>query len=204
MLSILLKQLDNVFTGASDSRNTNEKASVTRHEKIVEHLYKKYADDIFHFALTLTDYATAQDLSHKLWLKLLEHPEKFKQQKNFKAYMFSSVRNSIFDEYKRSNKLSDLTTVNNTEINNDGPIYGEKHPPVHASDLDNKCIADEFNDALTQLPFYQREAFCLQQEGFTVNDISSITNTPPETIKTRLRYAKQRLQHLLEEYHVGE
>ena len=55
----------------------------------------------------------------------------------------------------------------------------------------------QFNAALAQLPFLQREAFIFQQEGFTVMEISVLTNDSFETIKSRLRYARNNLSHLL-------
>ena len=54
-----------------------------------------------------------------------------------------------------------------------------------------------FNQALSELPFEQREALCLQQEGFSIAEISDITHAQHETIKSRLRYAKQKLHQVL-------
>ena len=48
-----------------------------------------------------------------------------------------------------------------------------------------------------QLSFVQREALSLQQEGFSLEDIQQITQSNHETVKTRLRYAKQNLKTLL-------
>jgi RNA polymerase sigma-70 factor (ECF subfamily) len=55
----------------------------------------------------------------------------------------------------------------------------------------------QFDQAIIQLPFYQREAFIFQQEGFTLMDISQLTNESFETVKSRLRYARNNLQKLL-------
>ncbi|MFT5670097.1 MAG: RNA polymerase sigma-70 factor (ECF subfamily) [Glaciecola sp.] len=49
------------------------------------------------------------------------------------------------------------------------------------------------------LSFEQREDFCLQQEGFSLTDITIMTHCKQETIKTRLRYAKTKLKALLEQ-----
>jgi DNA-directed RNA polymerase specialized sigma24 family protein len=54
-----------------------------------------------------------------------------------------------------------------------------------------------FDYALLSLPFEQREAFCLQQEGFSLQDIASITHCPLETVKSRLRYAKDNIRKVL-------
>ena len=51
------------------------------------------------------------------------------------------------------------------------------------------------------LSFVQREALTLQQEGFSLEDIVAITQSNPETIKTRLRYARQNLKQQLGGHH---
>ena len=60
-------------------------------------------------------------------------------------------------------------------------------------------ILGVFDKALMSLPFVQREAFCLQQEGFSLKEIAQITHCEHETIKSRLRYAKATLQVLLKD-----
>jgi RNA polymerase sigma-70 factor (ECF subfamily) len=65
-------------------------------------------------------------------------------------------------------------------------------PLEHNEDMNIK-----FRQILEQLPFVQREAFVLQQEGFSIAQIADITQQKIETIKTRLRYAKlQFKQHI--------
>ena len=55
-----------------------------------------------------------------------------------------------------------------------------------------------FNQAGTLLPFHQREAFIFQQEGVSVLQIAELTQQSFETIKSRLRYARQNLKNFLE------
>ena len=49
------------------------------------------------------------------------------------------------------------------------------------------------------LPLPQREAFLLKAEGgLSLEDIALATGVPRETVKSRLRYAQQRLREALE------
>ncbi len=57
-----------------------------------------------------------------------------------------------------------------------------------------------FDYALLSLSFEQREVFCLQQEGFSLQDIASITHCPLETVKSRLRYAKDNIRKVLKKH----
>ena len=55
--------------------------------------------------------------------------------------------------------------------------------------------------ALQRLPGEQREAFVLQAEGgLSVQEIAVICGTTFETAKSRLRYAREKLRVLLQEY----
>jgi RNA polymerase sigma-70 factor (ECF subfamily) len=56
-----------------------------------------------------------------------------------------------------------------------------------------------FNQAITLLPFHQREAFIFQQEGFSVLQIAELTDESFETIKSRLRYARAQIKNFLEQ-----
>ncbi|MCB2031684.1 MAG: RNA polymerase subunit sigma-24, partial [Rhodoferax sp.] len=51
------------------------------------------------------------------------------------------------------------------------------------------------------LPVEQRDAFLLQAEaGMSVQEIAATTQVTFETAKSRLRYARQTLRRLLQEY----
>ena len=55
--------------------------------------------------------------------------------------------------------------------------------------------------AVEQLPPAQRDAFLLQAEGdMSVEDIASACGISFETAKSRLRYARNRLRQLLEDF----
>ncbi|MFZ3205651.1 MAG: sigma-70 family RNA polymerase sigma factor, partial [Pseudomonas sp.] len=52
--------------------------------------------------------------------------------------------------------------------------------------------------ALDDLPAEQREVFLLRAHGdLELHEIAELTRTPAETVKSRLRYALQKLRRLL-------
>ena len=52
--------------------------------------------------------------------------------------------------------------------------------------------------ALADLPAEQREVFLLRAHGdLELHEIAELTRTPAETVKSRLRYALQKLRRLL-------
>lgn len=158
-------------------------------KKALEALYQKFANDIYHFLLTLSDENLAQDIAQKTWLKVIENPHSYNRLGSVKAWLFTIARNMLIDEFRKTNRLVNLGHSNETiesqqqfDTNNSASISS-------ASDID-----DAFNQALMTLNFEQREAFCLQQEGFSLHDIAHMTDCKQETIKTRIRYAKSKLK----------
>ena len=100
----------------------------------------------------------------------------------FKAWLFTIARRLLVDEIRRMSKLQYSEQIE---------VITEK-----AVQYDNQPV-ELFNNALSSLPFEQREAYCLQQEGFSLKDIEVITGTKLETIKSRLRYARKTLMEAL-------
>ena len=76
----------------------------------------------------------------------------------------------------------------------------EQLPDPAAKPLQQLLKAEQLADldqAIQRLPAVQREALLLQLEDFSLAQISEITGAGAETVKTRLRYARQQLQYWL-------
>jgi RNA polymerase sigma factor (sigma-70 family) len=169
-----------------DSESMMADYVMRKNKKALEVLYDRYADDLYHYLLTMSEPALAQDIVQLTWLKLVEKPTRYQHASSVRAFLFTIARNALIDEFRKTNRLSVLSEnedaaglVNNNAIEE---------------------LQDAFNSALENLSFDQKESFCLQQEGFSLAEIASITGRNQETIKTRLRYAKQKLKQTLEAY----
>ncbi|MFC3123362.1 sigma-70 family RNA polymerase sigma factor [Agaribacter flavus] len=114
--------------------------------------------------------------------------------------MYTSARNACIDEYKKHKKLSFISDIEYSEEQHQCEV--NQLAQNQNIDADSTSLREAFDIALNSLPFYQKEAFCLQQEGFSIEDIAEITQTNKETCKTRLRYAREKLQAQMEAYHV--
>lgn len=155
-------------------------------KKAIIALYNTFADDMYHYLLTMSDPTLAQDIVQKTWLKVIEKPHSYHTLGSVKAWLFTMARNALIDEFRKTKRWVELENQHE-ELSSDITIL---------SHTDN--IQSQFDEALMALPFAQREAFCLQHEGFSLSDIATMTNNKQETIKTRLRYAKTKLKELLE------
>ena len=101
--------------------------------------------------------------------------------------MFKIGRTSLIDEYRKQSRWQSLQ--------DESQITCESQELSLLFEVDK---VEAFNRALGSIPFLQREALVLQQEGFRLREISLITDCEIETVKTRIRYAKLQLKTLLQ------
>lgn len=159
--------------------------------RYLQQLIGLFGDDLYYYLLRQTDSALAEDISQLCWLKVIEQHRQFNGQSSFKTWLFSIARHALLDELRRQRRwqfdaLQDELVADVTDIT-------EREQ--------QRYQAQQFNAQLALLPFLQREALVLQLQGFSLQDIGQITAQSTETIKSRLRYARQTLQAFMGEQH---
>ncbi|MBD0412818.1 sigma-70 family RNA polymerase sigma factor [Pseudoalteromonas sp. EKP108] len=168
--------------------------------RYLEQLIALYSNDLYHYLVTQSNTHLAYDVSQQTWLKVIEKRNLYQAQTTPKAWLFKLARNTLIDEYRRQQHFVELDENTHLAAQND-----KSENDLTSGDLTSKdshigssnISYEAFYAALKQLSFVQREAITLQQEGFSLADIELITQSSLETIKTRLRYAKQNLKRLL-------
>ncbi|KPH64562.1 RNA polymerase sigma factor [Pseudoalteromonas porphyrae] len=140
-----------------------------------------FGNDLYHYLVTQSNEQLAFDISQQTWLKVMEKRKYYQPQDNPKAWLFRLARNALIDEFRKQQRFVEL----------------EDNTVIVAPNSEQTFDYAAFNSALMQLSFVQREALSLQQEGFSLEDIQQITQSNHETVKTRLRYAKQNLKIII-------
>jgi len=183
--------------------------ATTEHNEL-SWLFQQHADALYHFLLKQSDAELAQEISQQSWLKVLELRQQkaprqsepgafaaaapnanFQQRSQFKTWLFALARNTLFDELRRRQRWR------GSELCEDTVLYQSEAN----SQLDALLMAEQqmaLQQAIDVLPLLQKEALLLQLEGFSLEDIASISGSPPETVKSRLRYARASLSQALE------
>ncbi|WP_440053734.1 RNA polymerase sigma factor [Pseudoalteromonas sp. T1lg65] len=155
------------------------------HLCFLESVIEKYQSDIFHYLRTQTEPHVAEDICQKLWLKLIENPAIYRHAGAPKAFLFRLARNLMIDVYRKGANQQPLESCTLTVE----PTF------------DESCGEQGLYTLIRQLPLPQREALSLQLEGFSLQEIAEIVDSPKETVKTRLRYAKESLKTKLGNEH---
>ncbi|NMP16571.1 RNA polymerase sigma factor [Thalassotalea sp. Y01] len=170
------------------------RAFAKRQDETALHLLvDRLHQDVFHYVLSQSDKTLAQDITQITWLKVLDKATLFvdKGGNSGKAWVYRIARNALIDEL-RSQQRWQFETLDEVHVANQESLQ------TLEQDAD---LQQAFNNVLANLPFAQREAFVLQQEGFSIIEISEICQEKSETIKSRLRYARNTFKQLLGGYH---
>ena len=204
--------------GSSAARMSNEalilRYASKKESHVLTQLYDNCERDLFHFLLSLTDDELAQEIAQRTWLKVIEKSHLYRDQASFKSWLFTIGRRCLIDEFRKQGRFQELfdeptnvvaetgKSTHGCELQNgvhNGPTTLTELERISANEAESS-LTKQFNIALHTLPFSQKEAFCLQQEGFSLHEIAQMTASESETVKSRIRYAKQALKKHLEKY----
>ncbi len=164
-----------------------ERFALTGEQTFLTELVSLYNRMLFHYLLTQSDHATAEDILQTTWLKAINNIHLYKSGISQKYWLFAIARNSLFDELRRQKRWQ-IDEISDSQLSS----------PNVADHIEKQELLSQFNNALTSLPSQQRECFIFQQEGFSLKEIADLCDEPQETIKSRLRYARNTLKALLE------
>ncbi len=142
--------------------------------------------------------ALADDLVQDVWFNVIRQAPKYQPRARFRTWLFTLAHHRLVDHFRTHHpSLSlDATTDDGASLA-DALAADSGFSPLRQ--LQSREQAQALLDALAALPATQREAFLLQAEGaLTVTEIARTTGVPPETAKSRLRYARASLRLTLE------
>jgi len=158
----------------------------TGESKYLKVLVDRLADDLYHFMVSQSDQDTAKDICQISWEKVIYSRRSYSDSGSFKSWLFKIARFSLIDEMRRRQRWQMVELEEQADLT-----------PSQLRMIEMSQLNLTFDQALASLPVLQREAFILQQEGFRLREISIITGSEMETVKSRLRYAKLTLKSLM-------
>ena len=171
-----------------------------------EILLQRYRRPLYNFVLrSVRNQDRADELIQDVFLKIVQKSSDFKGNSKFSTWMYTIARNLCIDNSRkmvfRRHRSLDAPMRSDGE---EGPSLLDRvasdDPGVHrdaiAQDLRLKIA-----EAVEELPDDQREVFLMRQlQGMPFKAIADIVGVPENTVKSRMRYALERLQRALCEY----
>ncbi len=151
--------------------------------------------NLLNFAYMLTsDREEAQDLLQDTTLKALDNEDKYIDNVNFKGWVFTIMRNIFINNYRRI--VRNQTIVDQTE-----DLYHLNLPQESGFDTpDGSYTVQEIMKAINSFSDEYRIPFSMHIEGFKYHEIAEKMQLPLGTVKSRIFFARQRLQIILKDY----
>jgi RNA polymerase sigma factor (sigma-70 family) len=147
------------------------------------------------YALSLTsDSDRAEDLLQETMLKALTYRDKFTQNTNFKAWMYTIMKNTFINDYRRNVKTRNTFE----DSNNDLHLLFSKDKVYPAPD--SFYSTKEINNSIDALEDEYRIPFTMFLDGYKYKEIAEELGLPLGTVKSRIFFTRKKLEKSLEEY----
>jgi RNA polymerase sigma-70 factor (ECF subfamily) len=167
---------------------------VTRHRKA-----------LFNFILRFVrDTAAAEDVTQETFLRLVKGADAYERQAKFTTWLYTIARNLCVDAARRG-KHRKAASLDAPLGDEDGSVSLLDLVPDSGAGVDRQAqsreLAVRLRQAIESLPDEQREIFLLREVAdLQFNEIAKVIGCPENTVKSRMRYALEKLREALEEY----
>ncbi len=146
---------------------------------------------------------TAEEIHQDAWMRILQGARDFQRASKFTTWAYTVARNLCIDHARKA-VLRRHPSLDQPSGDEDGPSLGEVLPDRGAA-VDRTAIGNELQGriaaAIEALPADQREVFLMREySNLQFKEIADIVGAPENTVKSRMRYALERLQQALAEY----
>jgi RNA polymerase sigma-70 factor, ECF subfamily len=190
--------------------NETDEALMARYQRgdvrAFEVLLARHRKPVYNFILRfVSNREQAEDLLQETFLRVIKGADSYQREAKFTTWLYTIARNQCVDLSRRM-KLRRMSSLD---------------APSHAGDEEGATLMDAVADggaatdraaagselqtrlksAIEQLSEEQREVFLMREFlQMQFKEIAEITGVPENTVKSRMRYALEKLRDLLEDY----
>ena len=152
-------------------------------------------NNMMNFALTLTtNREEAKDLLQETTLRALDNKEKYYENVNFKGWVFTIMHNIFVNNYRRVVRTQ-------TMIDQTDNLYHLNLPQNSGFDTpEGTYTMNEINKAINSFTDEYKVPFSMHVSGYKYEEIAQKLGLPIGTVKSRIFFARKRLQELLRDY----
>lgn len=152
-------------------------------------------ENLYNFAYMLTSNRDdAYDLVQDTTLKVLDNEDKYVENVNFRGWVFTIMRNMFINGYRKAARTP--TMVDRTD-----DLYFLSLPQDSGLETPEGALgAQEIQHMVHQLSDELRIPFSMHLAGYKYAEIAQRTGIPVGTIKSRIFFARKRLQAALSDY----
>lgn len=141
------------------------------------------------FAYNLTKNSEeAKDLYQETAFRALTNKDKFRPGTNFKAWLFTIMKNIFINNYRKKVKAN--TIFDSTDNN----FYLNSGSAVISNGAESGILLNELKNMLNDLDDNIRVPFQMHYEGFKYQEIADHLELPLGTVKSRIFFARKALK----------
>ncbi|HEY8944243.1 MAG TPA: RNA polymerase sigma factor [Polyangiaceae bacterium] len=195
---------------AAESGDATDEMLMVRYQRgdrqAFAELVRRHSRPMYNFVLRqLRDGTVAEDVTQEVFLRVVQSAAEFKHEARFSTWLYTIARNHCVDQLRR--------LAHRRHASLDGPIAGsetrtlgellpELHPRASAErGVAGAQVLNTILRAVDALPDDQREVFLMRElANLPFREIAAITASPENTVKSRMRYALERLREALADF----
>lgn len=158
-------------------------------------LVVQHTESLRGYALHFTrDDEDANDLVQDTMLKAVTYHGKFKEGTNLKGWLYTIMKNTFINNYRRFVKTSGLVSQSN-EISNAHLVHS-----AATNAGESKFVMEDIKDAMADLSDEYYVPFSMYFEGYKYHEIAEHLQIPIGTVKTRIHVARRTMKKALHAY----
>jgi RNA polymerase sigma-70 factor (ECF subfamily) len=194
------------------SRDDSDEGLMLRYQKgdvrSFELLLTRHRKPVFNFILRFVgDPAHSEDLLQEVFLRVIKGAEAYQKQAKFTTWLYTIARNLCVDAARRGKhrKAASLDVPMMNGDGKEGATLLDVVPDPKATGSDRRVLDKELHGrlhgAIAKLSEDQREVFLMREFlDMPFKEIADVVGCPENTVKSRMRYALEKLREELEEY----
>ncbi|HWA71263.1 MAG TPA: RNA polymerase sigma factor [Polyangiaceae bacterium] len=171
-------------------------------------LVRRHSRTVYNFVFRqLRESSLAEDVTQDVFLRVVQNAGEFKHEARFSTWLYSITRNLCVDQQRRqSHRRHASLDVRPPGAPEGAPPLGDSvadpHPRASAErSAESSEVLASILRAMESLPDEQREVFLLREVAqLPFREIAEVTGTPENTVKSRMRYALDRLREALSDF----
>lgn len=159
-----------------------------------ERLYQRMRKPLFGFLLRgLRDRAMAEECFQDVWMRVIDARTRYQPSARFSTWLFQIAHNRMVDVWRRQRPADSIDELS------EGTVQAVLEPgDTPEQSIDRFQLQRQLRDAMAALPDDQRVALSLRLErSLSLEEIGEVTGVGRETVKSRLRYAMDKLREKL-------
>ena len=171
-------------------------------------LVRRHQRPLYNFALRhLASSSAAEEVVQETFMRVVQSASDFRQTSRFTAWLYTIARNLCIDALRKKAQRQHRS-LDEPASPNDGDPQGPSladRTADRAASVERSALSLEMRarllSAVNELPDDQREVFLLREiSDLPFKEIALIVDAPENTVKSRMRYALERLQAALSEF----